>query len=85
MKKSILLIAILVIVVFGLSIVRIYISNKIATSGIGAWASAESRSMIIKCKICLLAEKLYIETSSLTNIAAEAAKDGYVEPNRILY
>lgn len=76
MKKSIILIAILVIVVFVLSIVRIYISNQIATSGV-VLGQVQNEIDAYKTQNILLSEELYSQ-SSLTNIALEAAKDGYV-------
>jgi cell division protein FtsL len=76
MKKPILFIASLLIIVLSLSIVRIYISNQIATSGV-VLEQVQSKIDSYKTQNIILAEKLYSE-SSLTNIAEEAAKDGYV-------
>ena len=76
MKKLILLIAILLITVLTLSIVRIYISNQIATSGV-ILGQVQSEIDAYKMQNILLSEKLYTE-SSLTNIARQAFKDGFV-------
>ena len=76
MKKPILLITDLLIIVLSLSIIRIYISNQIATSGV-VLEQVQSKIDSYKTQNIILAEKLYSE-SSLTNIAQEAAKDGYV-------
>jgi cell division protein FtsL len=76
MKKPILLIAILLVIVLTLSLVRIYISNQIATSGV-VLGQVQSEIDSYKTQNILLSEKLYTQ-SSLTNIAKEAAKEGYV-------
>jgi cell division protein FtsL len=76
MKKPILFITTLLIIVLSLSIIRIYISNQIATSGV-VLEQVQSKIDSYKTQNIILAEKLYSE-SSLTNIAVEAAKDGYV-------
>jgi hypothetical protein len=77
MKKQILLIAVLVLIVFGLSIVRIYISNQVATSGV-VLGQIQQRIDSYKMENIILAENLYTK-SSLTNIAEQASKQGYVE------
>ena len=76
MKKPILIIAILLIVTLTLSIVRIYISNQIATSGV-MLGQIQSEIDAYKMQNILLAEKLYSD-SSLANIAQEASKEGFV-------
>ncbi len=76
MKKPILLIAILLVAVFTLSIVRIYISNQIATSGV-VLGQVQGKIDSYKMQNILLAEKLYSE-SSLANIAQEVSKEGFV-------
>jgi len=77
MKKAILSIGILTLIVFGLSIVRIYISNQVATSGV-LLGQIQEQSNSYKMENIQLAENLYTK-SSLTNIADEALKDGYIE------
>ena len=77
MKKQILLLAGLVLIVFGLSIVRIYISNQVATSGV-ILGQIQQQIDTYKMENIILAENLYTK-SSLTNIAEEAQKQGFVE------
>jgi hypothetical protein len=76
MKKQVLLIIGLVLIVFGLSIVRIYISNQVATSGI-VLGQIQQQIDTYKMENIILAENLYTK-SSLTNIAEEAQKQGFV-------
>jgi hypothetical protein len=76
MKKQVLLIGILALIVFGLSIVRIYISNQVATSGV-ILGQIQQQVDAYKMENILLAENLYTK-SSLTNIAEEASKQGFV-------
>lgn len=76
MKKPILFIITLLIIVLSLSIIRIYISNQIATSGV-VLGQVQSEIDLYKTQNIILAEKLYSE-SSLTNIAERATRDGYV-------
>ena len=77
MKKPVLLIGILALLVLGLSIVRIYISNQVATSGV-VLGQIEQQRDSYKMENILLAENLYTK-ASLTNIAEEANKQGFVE------
>jgi hypothetical protein len=77
MRKQVLLIGILALIVFGLSIVRIYISNQVATSGV-ILGQIQQQVDAYKMENILLAENLYTK-SSLTNIAEEASKQGFVE------
>ena len=79
MKKQILLLAGLVLIVFGLSIVRIYISNQVATSGV-ILGQIQQQIDTYKMENIILAENLYTK-SSLTTIAVEAQKQGFVEQN----
>lgn len=79
MNKSIFLIIILVVVTFGLSLVRIYISNQVDTSGL-VLGQVQQQVDDYKLQNMLLAEKLYTETS-LTNIAGKVVNLGYVESN----
>jgi hypothetical protein len=76
MKKAVLSIGILVLIAFGLSVVRIYISNQVATSGV-ALEQIQQEVDSYKMQNILLAETLYTK-SSLTNIAEEATKQGFV-------
>jgi hypothetical protein len=77
MKKQVLLPGILILIVFGLSLVRIYISNQVATSGV-VLGQIQQQVDAYKIQNMLLAENLYT-MSSLTNIAQEASSEGYVE------
>lgn len=76
MKKQILLVTGLILIVFVLSIVRIYISNQVATSGV-VLGQIEQQVDTYKMENIQLAENLYTK-SSLTNIAEEAGKQGFV-------
>jgi len=77
MQKPVLLITALALIVLGLSIVRIYISNQVATSGV-MLGQIEQQVDSYKMENILLAENLYTK-SSLTNIAEEAVKQGFIE------
>jgi hypothetical protein len=57
--------------------VRIYISNQVATSGV-VLGQIQQRIDSYKMENIILAENLYTK-SSLTNIAEQASKQGYVE------
>jgi type III secretory pathway component EscU len=76
MKKPILIISILLVIVLSLAIVRIYISNQVATSGV-VLGQVQNEIDTYKIQNIQLSEKLYSQ-SSLTNIAKEAAIEGYV-------
>ena len=60
MKKPILFIVSLLIIVLSLSIIRIYISNQIATSGV-VLEQVQSKIDSYKTQNIILAEKLYTE------------------------
>ncbi|HUD09968.1 MAG TPA: hypothetical protein VMR77_04185 [Patescibacteria group bacterium] len=77
MQKPVLLIGILALTVFGLSIVRTYISNQVATSGV-MLGQIQEQIDAYKMQNVLLSVNLYTK-SSLTNIAEEASKEGFVE------
>lgn len=77
MKKPILVIAILGLIVFSLSLVRIYISNQVDTSGI-VLGHVQEQIDSYKTENMLLAQKLYEETS-LTNMQDKITKLGYIE------
>jgi hypothetical protein len=76
MKKGVLSILALVLIVFGLSIIRIYISNQVATSGV-VLGQIQQQVDSYKMENIILAENLYTK-SSLTNIAEDAQKQGFV-------
>jgi hypothetical protein len=77
MKKPVLLISFLLVGVFVLSIVRIFVSNNIATSGV-ALGNIEEEAQRYKLENSILSERLYIY-SSLTNIASKAYDLGYTD------
>ena len=77
MKKPILIIITLFVIVFTLSVVRIYISNQVATSG-AILGQVQNEIDSYKTENIQLAEKLYSQ-SSLTNVAKEATKEGFVD------
>ena len=76
MKKPILIISILLVIVLSLAIVRIYISNQVATSGV-ILGQVQNEIDTYKIQNIQLSEKLYSQ-SSLTNISEEATKEGFV-------
>ncbi len=77
MKKAVLSILVLVLIVFGLSLVRIYISNQVSTSGV-VLGQIDAQIDSYKMENIQLAQNLY-EKASLTNIAEQAQKQGFVE------
>lgn len=77
MKKPIIFTGILILILFTLSIVRIYISNQVATSGV-VLGKIQTEIDSYKMQNLILAEKLYSE-SSLTYLASEASKKGFVD------
>jgi hypothetical protein len=77
MKKPVLLISILLIGVFVLSIVRIFVSNNVATSGV-ALGKIEEETQKYKLENSMLSDKLYTY-ASLTNIYSKAYALGYTD------
>ena len=77
MKKPVLLISFLLVGVFVLSIVRIFVSNNIATSGV-ALGNIEEEAQRYKLENSILSDRLY-NYSSLTNIASKAYDLGYTD------
>jgi len=78
MKKPALIIGSLIILVLVLSVVRIFISNQVATSGV-VLGKIQTEAASLKTENTLLAEKLYTK-SALTSIDSEAENMGYVTP-----
>lgn len=76
MKKSVFLILILIIIVATLSIVRIYVSNNIATSGV-ILGKLQEKIGKLQTENAVLSQNVY-ENSSLTVIASKAAELGFV-------
>ena len=79
MKKPVLLILILMFVILILSVVRIFVSNKISTSGV-VLGQIQEEIDNYKTQNMLISQKVY-EYSSLTNIASKAAELGYTDQN----
>ena len=77
MKKPALLIISLVLIIVVLSIVKTFISNNIATSGV-ALSAVEQRIGSIKTENSLLSQKLY-SYASLTSIYERAERLGFVK------
>ncbi len=77
MKKPAFIIGFLVISVIILSVVRIYVSNNISTSGV-ILGKVEEELNYYKTQNILLSEKVYSQ-SSLTNIASKASELGFVD------
>lgn len=77
MKKPASIIGSLIILVLVLSVVRIFISNQVATSGV-LLGKIQEEVAGFKTDNILLSEKLYTK-SALVNIDSEAENRGYVE------
>lgn len=77
MKKPALIITILMFLILTLSVVRIFVSNRIVTSGVVLGKVAEDLSGY-RLENTVLSEKLYT-MSSLTNIAFKAYDLGYTD------
>jgi hypothetical protein len=75
MKKPALLIIILGITIISLALVRTFISNNIATSGV-VMDTIQNKIEQYKLENSILAEKVYT-FSSLTNISQKAYDQGY--------
>jgi len=79
MKKPAFLLFSLTIIVVVLSIVRIYISNNVATSGV-ILGTIQEQIESYKLENSVISEKLF-SLSSLTNISQKAYDLGYEEQN----
>lgn len=77
MKKPALIITSLFILILALSVIKIFVSNRIATSGVVLGKVQEDLSKY-KLENYTLSEKLYT-LSSLTNIASKAYDLGYTD------
>ncbi|MBI2026132.1 MAG: hypothetical protein HYT06_02000 [Candidatus Levybacteria bacterium] len=77
MKKSVLLIFVLILAVIALSILRTYISNNVATSGV-TLSILEDKISVLKTENTILSQKLY-ESSSLANVSSKASSLGFVD------
>jgi cell division protein FtsL len=77
MKKPALIIGLLLFVAISLSVVKTFVSNNVATSGV-VLSKVEEEIDKYKVKNALLSEKLYT-LSSLTAISGKAKKMGYTK------
>jgi cell division protein FtsL len=77
MKKPALTIGFLLFVILALSLVKIFVSNGISTSGV-VLSDVSDRINNYKVENVLLSEKLY-SLSSLTNVLDKANSLGFVE------
>ncbi len=77
MKKPALIITSLLLVIFTLSVVKIFVSNRIATSGV-VLGKTQENLLRYGLENATLSEKLYA-LSSLTNIASKAYDLGYTD------
>lgn len=77
MKKSALLVLVLVIAVVVLSVVKTLVSNNIATSGV-MLGDTEEELAKLETENAILAQKVY-EEASLTNIEKKASTMGYID------
>ncbi|MEK7160265.1 MAG: hypothetical protein AAB702_02185 [Patescibacteria group bacterium] len=77
MKKPVLIIATLVFVILTLSVVRIFISNNISTSGVVLGKVGEELDKY-KLENSITAEKLYT-MASLTSVSQKAYTLGFVD------
>jgi hypothetical protein len=77
MKKPALVISSLIIFILVLSVVRIFISNQVMTSGV-ILGKLQEQAISLKTENILLSEKLYTKTA-LATIDSEAEKMGFVE------
>jgi hypothetical protein len=77
MKKPALIITTLVLTIVVLSVVKIFVSNRIATSGV-VLGKVQEELLSYKLENTILSEKLYT-LSSLTNIASKAYDLGYTD------
>jgi len=77
MKKSILIILVLVISIISLAVLRTVLSNVLSTSGLEV-GKIGSEIEIYKTENLLIKEKLYRE-ESLHNVASKASELGFLE------
>lgn len=83
MKKSVVIVSIILFIVVALSLVQVGVSNMISTKGIEV-AKMEQAIKDYKRKNTLLKEKI-LEQASYTEIASKAAKLGFVEGKKSVY
>ncbi len=77
MKKPIFFIILIIVIVLTLSIVQVFVSNNLLTTGIEL-AKIEEKITTYKRQNAILHEKLLLTTSFIT-IASKAAEMGFVD------
>nr|MBI5456025.1 hypothetical protein [Candidatus Levybacteria bacterium] len=77
MKKPGLMILTLVLVILALSVVKIFISNNVSTSGVVLGKIQEELDKY-KFENSIISEKLYV-AASLTNVSKEAHDAGFID------
>lgn len=77
MKKPVLIIAAQIFVILALSIVRIFISNNVSTSGV-VLGKAQEELDRYRLENSVISEKLYT-ISSLTSVSKQAYDLGFVD------
>ncbi len=83
MKKSVVVVSIIVCIVIILSIVQVTVANMISTKGIEV-SKMEQAIQDYKRKNTLMKEKI-LEQASYTEIASKAATLGFVEEKNSVY
>ena len=83
MRRGGVIITFLTVVIIGLSIVQISLSNRIATDG-SQLAQLDQQINVYKRQNILIQEQV-LQASSLTNIEQKAEKLGFVEANSAIY
>jgi cell division protein FtsL len=83
MKKTIAIVAIVLLVVIGLSIVQVSVANMISTKGIEL-SKMEQAISNYKRQNALMKEKI-LERSSFTEIASKAGELGFVPSKSNIY
>lgn len=83
MKKPLLIITLFILIIVGLSVFKVAISNKLSTTGIEL-ENIQSRISVLKKENVLLEEKV-LEASSLINISKKAKTLGFVEAKSQIY
>lgn len=83
MKKPIFILAFLILLIAGLSVAHVVISNRVSTAGIDL-EFLQSEIAKYKKENILIEEKV-LEASSLKNIIKNAKKLGFKEPKDYIY
>lgn len=83
MKKIFILTCIIFIIIAALSVVRVYVSNQLSTTGM-TLDRLQTEVMQYKKENIILRERV-LAASSLTHIASEAAQLGFVPSGKDIY